>query len=377
MASDLDGVHDGDSPTNGAAPERAKAEDATAGHATLFERLAALVDEVYWPSAERFDRFDTVGIDRFEPIADLGLFGSVVPADAGGLHLAPRQVRKALRMLSSGCGTTAFMFAQHHGAAAAVAATSNEALRERWLGRLVDRTLAGTAYAHVRRARQPVIEAAPDGAGRWRLTGEAPWATSWGVASVYTVAAVSPRGDLVWGLFEPGDVGVSAPAPLDLMVFGRSGTVRLRFDDAIVDESNLLSVLPLERWRERDQHLVARPSPLALGVGDRAFALLAEAAPETAAVHRDRWLEVSEQAAHAAASVDEGTSVVEEVAAARADVVLTVQMLTTALLSVLGGRAAELSEPAQRLAREALFYVVQGQADNGRMALLKALDSSG
>lgn len=335
------------------------------------DELSGLVEELYWPTAERFDRADLLASDRFEPLADLGLFGMAVPVDAGGAGFEPADVRRVLRLLSSGCGATAFMFAQHHGAAYDIATSANENVRAKWADGVVSRTLAGTTYGHVRRAKQPVVGATPDGEGRWILSGEAPWATSWGVASVYTIAAITPDDQLVWAVVDPSMPGVFCPAPLDLMVFSKTGTVRMAFDGFVVDETNLTKVVPAAEWRERDVHLVSRPSPLALGVGDRTIRLLEEVAPSVAAPHRRQWDEVSARADEASASVDRFESVVDEVADARAEVVLTVQQLTTVLLSVLGGRAAELSQPAQRLAREALFYVVQGQADDGREAMLR------
>ncbi len=344
----------------------------------LLQQLAEIVDNKYWPTSEHFDRTEIVKGDRFSPLSELGLFGMAVPEDSGGLGLDPAVNRQVLRSLAGGCGATAFMFAQHHGCAGALARTSNAALQERWLAKVVDQTLAGTAYAHVRRAGPPVIAATPAGPGRWTFSGEAPWATSWGVASVYCVAAVSPDGEIVWGLFEQGHEGVSAPAPLNLMVFGNTGTVRLRFDEAVVDESNLLSVASLSEWQAKDQFLVARPSPLAMGVGDRTFSLLDDFAPKVADEHRAAWQAAVERADSVCAAVDaiidpsDAGIEVDEVADARAEVILTVQRLTTVLMSVLGGRASELSQPAQRLAREALFYIVQGQDENGRQALLRA-----
>ena len=45
---------------------------------------------------------------------------------------------------------------------------------------------------------------------------------------------------------------------------------------------------------------------------------------------------------------------------------------TTALLAAVGGGGMDLSHPAQRLAREAMFYVIQAQTTDGRDAVLRA-----
>ena len=46
---------------------------------------------------------------------------------------------------------------------------------------------------------------------------------------------------------------------------------------------------------------------------------------------------------------------------------------TTALLAAVGGRGMDLSHPAQRLAREADFYVIQAQTSDGRAATLRSV----
>ena len=43
------------------------------------------------------------------------------------------------------------------------------------------------------------------------------------------------------------------------------------------------------------------------------------------------------------------------------------------LLAAVGGRGMDLGHPAQRLAREADFYVVQAQTPDGRTATLRSV----
>ena len=46
---------------------------------------------------------------------------------------------------------------------------------------------------------------------------------------------------------------------------------------------------------------------------------------------------------------------------------------TTALLASVGGAGMDLAHPAQRLAREADFYVIQAQTADGRAATLRSI----
>lgn len=332
-------------------------------------------------AAETTDRADRLPTGHFDRLAELGLFGMVVSPDAGGLGLTPPQIRHVLRRLGSGCGATAFAFAQHHGTTGNVASSTNSALRDRWLPKLTDATLAGIAYAHVRRPGTPVLQARPatgdetdDGA--WILDGEAPWVTSWGLAEVFGVAAVSQDGRLFWALVPAAEgPGLQVANRFDLSVYGATATVALRFDRYQVGPEHVIGATDFAAWAEHDRHLAARPNPLCLGIGDRAMALLADADRSYAEALAPRWAALAHRAEVMAVAVDRRQADEAEVAAVRAEVVLATQRLTAALLAAVGGRGMERSHPAQRLHREAGFYVVQAQNAAGRQALLDQVDT--
>ncbi len=330
-----------------------------------------------WPSATAVDVGPRIPRTHFDALSELGLFAMVVPESRGGLGLKGPEVRSALRILGGGCGATAFAFAQHHGTIGAVVSTANQALSDRWLSPLSDNTLAGIAYAHVRRPGPPVLAATQDGDG-WVLNGTAPWVTSWGTAGVFGVAAATADGQMVWALV-PVDPDSDPPPGLqvgksfDLMVFGATQTVALDFVDYRVDPEFLLKVVDAKQWAEGDRLLAARPNPVCLGVGDRALQQLAIKAPEVAAELAPGWSAVVERAEVQCRLVDEGSANLEEVAAARAETLMAVQRLTVALLAASGGAAMERSHPAQRLCREAQFFVIQAQSGDGRKAMFASL----
>ena len=313
-----------------------------------------------------------------------------VPTAVGWLGLRAPEVRRVLRMLASGCGVTAFAFAQHHGTVGAVVTTENQSLRDDQLPHLVRDKLAGIAYAHVRRRGAPVLSAQPAGdvvGGDWVLNGSAPWVTSWGVADVIGVAANTDDGRLLWALVDAAEgPGLSVAKSFDLMAYSATQTVALEFDGYVVPAERVLSVLDMDTWRTRDRLLAARPNPLCVGVGDRALVELAAIAPELGAELSPWWEGIAAAAEANSAAVDgalaggkldanspEYTELIETVATARADTVLATQKLSTALLAATGGAAMELGHSAQRLSREALFYVIQAQSGDGRAAMLARL----
>lgn len=344
------------------------------GVSELLERVAEVADTVLWPAAQDVDRAPIIPRSQLDALADLGLFGQAAPPELGGLGLAPPDTRRMLRLIGSGCAATGFAFAQHHGLVGALVRTANAGLRDRWLAPLCRRTLAGIAFAHVRRAGAPALAATSLDGGAWRIDGEAPWVTSWGLAEVFFVAAIAPDDRLVWFVI-PGEErpGIAASEPLALAVLGATATVRVRFDGCRVPAADVVEVVDRGPWSVGDRRAAARPNPLCLGVGDRALAQLNEAEPAAAGALRPWWEGVSVRAEAAALLVDRQQGEPADLAAARAESIGGAQRLTTALLAAVGGGGAMLSHPAQRLAREALFYVVQAQNADGRRATLESL----
>jgi hypothetical protein len=113
-----------------------------------------------------------------------------------------------------------------------------------------------------------------------------------------------------------------------------------------------------------------------LGVADRAVRLLADhrddVAVSVAAALADeldaRWRTDDDLLAALACGAD----VIAEASDHRAACLDLGRRATTALLAAGGGRGMDLAHPAQRLAREADFYVIQAQTADGRAATLRS-----
>ena len=124
-----------------------------------------------------------------------------------------------------------------------------------------------------------------------------------------------------------------------------------------------------------------------LGVADRAIRLLRsaqrdanDAAGPTAGALSDELDSTWERDDEVLAALSESSSTDSVLAAAsehRAACLGLAQRSTTALLAAVGGGGMDLSHPAQRLAREAMFYVIQAQTADGRSATLRASTHDG
>ena len=321
-----------------------------------------LAEKVLAPAAAATDRADIVPLAHLEALADAGLCGLFCPP---GVPLAAS--REIFEILAGACGVTFFVWVQHHAPVRMLAGSPNEVLRSRHLDDLcTGRVLGGVAFAYLRRAGPPAVVARRVRGG-YRIDGEAPWVTSWGLAGLYSVAARID--DQVVYLLVPGTPSpeVRPSAALALAAMGASSTVRLTFDGLVVSDDDVLTVMPFEEWRARDQVATAQPNPAAFGIAARCVRLLGDTPlAEEVTDCRARSYALADvkitDDAHLAALVD-----------ARAESLELAMRCATALVVATGGRAIAAGDPAQRLLREAAFFTIQAQTPDLRRATLGRL----
>jgi len=350
--------------------------------AQALERARRVADDVLFPAAQATDAAPLVPRANLEALRDAGLHGLQGPPDVpGGLgadHIAARPILEAI---TGGCGATAFVYAQHHGAVRRVASGDGPA-RAIWLPRLCDgSTLAGIGFAYLRRPGPPAVRATPDGDG-WRLDGQAPWITGWGLAEVFALMARVDDGRVVTVAvdrpYERDDLTPGPPQRLAAM--GATGTVALGLRGLRVTPDDLVGVQTDEAWRRRDLAGSAMPSAAPLGIADRAIRLLEERAPDPAATLRvqldERRRSADERSAEIAAALAEAgdgdrlARAIAEGSAERDRGLDLARRATDALIAASGGGAMSLDHPAQRLSREATFYLIQAQTGDLRAATL-------
>jgi len=346
--------------------------------AAIVESAQRIADEVLFPRAQAVDRSLVPVEHGLGALGAAGLFGIAGPATHGGSDLGPHHARRAIAAVGSGCGATFFVWVQHHGVVRSVRDSPNTALVDRLLRPMCTGDLiAGVAFAHVRRPGPPAIRATPLDDGAWQLDGFAPWATSWGIADRFCIAAESDDGELVWSMI-PGTQSPRVVATeLELAVFSSTGTVALHFERCVVGPDDIVLVEDAERWRAGDRRRAAIGQPAVLGVADRAIRLLddfggdevADAAGRLRGELSTTWNR-DDELVEAMMSGDDVIRTASDHRAAGLDLA---RRSTTALLAATGGRGMDLEHPAQRLAREADFYVIQAQTADGRAATLRSV----
>ena len=347
--------------------------------ATAVERAQTIADSVLFPRAQDVDRGTIAPDVGLRALAEGGMFGIAGPVSHGGSDLDALSARRVIAAIGSGCGATFFVWVQHLGVVRSVRASTNGDLVDALLAPMcAGELVAGVAFAHARRLGPPAVTATPLVDGGWRLDGYAPWVTSWGIADWFCVAAESPAGELVWSMIPASETDGLTATPLDLPVFTATGTVALSFEGCTIPTERVVAIESASGWRATDRVRAAIGQPAVLGVADRAIRLLGDLADAVRRRERASRAELAETWARDDELVEAGPNgdleaYIASASDHRAACLDLARRATTALLAGAGGRGMDLAHPAQRLAREADFYVIQAQTGDGRAATLRSV----
>ena len=319
-----------------------------------------LADELLFERALDVDASGEVPEHNLDLFCDAGLYGLWTPTDVGGCGFDELERLPILETLAGGCLTTAFVWAQHGGGSANAARMPAESpLHERWARALATgERRSGVAFAHVLRP-EPCLFAERSGDG-WVLRGVAPFVTGWGHIDAVLVAA-HEADRLVWMLIPAAEAPTLTSRRLRLAAVDSSVTVELHFDGHAVGGDEVVEVIDYDDWLSFYRQGLRTNGALMLGVASRALALLGPSP-------LDAELDAARSALYAAE--------VDEMPDRRAQVGYVGIRATSALVSSVGGRAITLAHHGQRLAREALFLLVQGQTAEIRAGHLRRLTAT-
>ncbi|MYA24856.1 MAG: acyl-CoA dehydrogenase [Acidimicrobiales bacterium] len=324
-------------------------------HAEFLSAAQQLADGVLFERALDVDMSGEVPAQNLDLFRDAGFYGLWTPREVGGCGFDELERLPILEALAGGCLTTAFVWAQHGGGSAnAARMPSGSPLHERWARALATgQARSGVAFAHILRP-EPCLFAERSGDG-WVLRGVAPFVTGWGHIDAVLVAA-HEADRLVWMLLPADEAPTLTSQRLRLAAVDSSVTVELHFDGHVVGHDDVVEVIDYEDWLSFYRTGLRTNGALMLGLAGRALKLLGPSP-------LDAELDAARRALYAAE--------VDEMPECRAQVGHVGIRATSALVSSVGGRAITLAHHAQRLAREALFLLVQGQTAEIRAGHLR------
>ena len=314
-----------------------------------------LADTLLYPRALETDRLAVVPSDLLDALAEAGLYGLTGPKWAGGANADFATVCDVVEALSSGCLTTAFLWAQHLGAVRAASMSDNPPIRE-WVAPLCSGEIrAGLALGGAV-AGPPALVACETGDG-WSFGGASPFVSGWGRIDVAHTAARTDDGRVVWALVDAAESSTLAVERLELAALNATATMRAAFRAHPVPRDRVTSIVPY-REGPTPREVLRIHASLALGV-IRRCSLLLGAGPLDAELAAVR------------AALD--TASIETMPAARAAAGELAVRAAARLMVEHGSRSLLLESHAQRLAREALFVLIYALRPPVRSALLDLL----
>lgn len=311
-----------------------------------------------------------------------GAWSWIVPREFGGLGLDAALQLRAYEAVGAGCMTTALILTQRDAACEIIAACPDESIRRKWLPPLASGEFLATVgisqLTTSRRSGRPALTAARDG-DSWILNGCMPWVTAARQARIVIAGAVTPEGEQLLAIVETGAAGVTIDAPMELMALQASQTCEVHCRNVAVDGRM--------RVRGPARDVLSSRGPIkplvvaTVGVGlagtivralrqyaDRQHSLPSHLVDDFAARHdalRERLFSFADALDRPDAEVPK--------TAIRVAVNDLLARLAAALLIYSKGSGFLRQFDAQRLAREALFFMVWSSPDDVRAETLAAL----
>ena len=323
-----------------------------------------LADDLLFPDAMRVDGLDVLPVAHLDALAALGLYGAPVPVQAGGLGLDLAAYCAVVEELASGCLATTFVWLQHRGLVMTLAADGTPAaLRDRWLGPACRGAVRGGIALGGLMPGPPRLRARPDRGG-WRLDGDAPWVTGWGLIDLLLVVARGPDDSVVSLIMDAAAQPGLTVTRERLAAVNASVTVRLGFDGVLVPGERLVGQEPFDPAESLRPDRMRVNGSLALGLVRRCVRLLGPGPlDDELATCRDL---LDDAITADAAAMTEARAAASELAV-RAAASLAVRD---------GSRSVTVEQHVQRLAREALFLLVFGSRPGIKSALLRRLGAA-
>lgn len=353
----------------------------------LLTHARQLADEQFRPNAEQADQGDIHGqvADNVRALAQAGYFGLGIGTEHGGMGADEPTRREYTELMASACGVTAFVQQQMHAGGGFVGGGRSDALKAQMLPQFASgRTVCGVAFSHLRRPGPAMVRAEP-APGGYTISGTAPWVTGWALMDSFILGAALPNGDHLFAYVpKAGLTGTMTLGPrIPLAVMNASDTVEVAFADVFLPDELALSERPSEALTRGDYCGISGHVFLPLGcargsihylhsLADRRGEASFAQAADTLAREVDECRQNALQWSGACADLPDYK---EHALRARASAITLATRAAHAAVTATGGSAHLLSQPPQRLLREAIFYTTTAQTRDVQSATLDLLIS--
>jgi butyryl-CoA dehydrogenase len=292
-----------------------------------------------------------------------GAPGWSLPASFGGVDLDRRTLVARNARIAKGSLTAAFILSQHDAAVRRLVIAAERPTATYWL----DAISTGDAFATVglsqlTTSKRAVLSAKLVGPGHYELNGAMPWVTAAERADVIIGGALTDDNQQILFALPTDRIGVTVRPAYELAALGASRTSEIGCEAVALSDSDLLAG-PLENVMTAGPSVGTgglETSALALGQAWAALEALESEAPAETSLNepvealRRAWDTLRDDLDRTA----QGLADAQAPAAIRARANALVIRITQAYLTARKGSGFLRSDPAQRWARQALFFLV-------------------
>jgi alkylation response protein AidB-like acyl-CoA dehydrogenase len=319
---------------------------------TLARNAASADGQPRWPG------------ESWDALRHAGIMGWSVAESQGGQGKSYPELLKGYETLAGACLTTCFILSQREAAVRRLLASENERLT----GEVLPALVRGESFATVglsqlttsRQHLQPALTARLTG-DSLVLDGTIPWVTGAAQSDHIIIGAVLEDGLQVLAVLPTALPKVKIGPPLELMALQGSLTAEIHCDQVALDRRWLLAgPVEIVMAGGRGGAGGLETSCLAIGLAGAAVAFLQEEARsrpdlQTPAGRLEQALGKARTQMYRLAA---GGSAPDEAAALRTHANKLVLRATQAALTAAKGTGFLRSHPAQRWARQAMFFLV-------------------
>jgi alkylation response protein AidB-like acyl-CoA dehydrogenase len=311
------------------------------------------VIELLSANAELVDRSPTIPAENLTALATAGLYGALAPVDLGGLGLELDEACALVEQLAAACLTTTFVWLQHFR----LLGTLLDPSLPEGLGSLLPAVLRGDVKGGVSLGGLlpgPARLNAEECDEGWRLTGEAPWISGWGIVDELLITARNADGNVASFVMDAHELEGLSATPVHLSAMNASSTVTLKFSHVALSRERYVGSQPYAPGHERREGLRVNGS-LALGLARRCCDLIGPSPLDDELVRARRELDRSDA---------------EQILPARAQAAELAVRAAHVLAVSKGSRSAISGDIAERSTREASLLLVFASRPAIKEALL-------
>jgi alkylation response protein AidB-like acyl-CoA dehydrogenase len=315
--------------------------------------------------ADAADHSDTWPTASWSRLRQAGVLSWSIPREYGGLGRSATELLAGYEQLAAACMTTAFILSQREAAVRRLVASPNTELARRVLPGLAH----GDSFATVglsqlttsRQHQTPALTASKTADG-YCLDGVIPWVTGADHADLIVIGATLGDGRQVLLGLPRGQAGVVVDSPLPLMALAGSRTSEPHLRGVVLGREWLIGG-PAEKIMAGKAGGVGglETSCLALGLAGAAIEFVSQEAGQrpdlaTAAQRLAGARQQHRERLHQLALLD--APIQEDMVAIRVDCTRLALSATQVAMTVAKGAGFVVPHPAQRWARQALFFLV-------------------